>query len=291
MLKRADIPFSADDTQRFLPWLVALMVGLAVLWLSLAVTLGHWVGARNDTYNQNFTVNIPAEAMKSADSLANLEGTLRRTVGVKEVTRLSSAELRELLSPWLGAITDSDDLPLPAVYEVSLTKQAAAFDINALKSTLAAIIPTAQIDTQEAWASTFASFTGGLQWLTALLASIMIGAMVLIIIFSSRASLKLHSRTVQLLHSMGAEDSYIAGQFQQEVFVLSLRGALAGSFIALALYWLIGFYLGSLGSSLLPTLDLYNGHALLVVIMPVLCSGIAWFAARYCVMKQLEKVL
>ena len=42
--------------------------------------------------------------------------------------------------------------------------------------------------------------------------------------YVSRAALKLHSRTVSLLHSIGAEDHYITWQFQQEAFLLVLKG-------------------------------------------------------------------
>src|SRR6185295_7663534 len=148
-----------------------------------------------------------------------------------------------------------------------------------------------EVDAHERWIASFSDFSAAMQLLIAMLAAIIVGGMSLMIAFTSRASLKLHAKTVHLLHSIGAEDEYITRQFQHEALLLTLRGAVPGCIAAGFAYWIAGSYMASLPSSMLPSLAITVPHLGLLVLMPVLCGLVAWMAARLSVIKQLQRVL
>lgn len=283
-----DINFSGDDSHRFLPWLTGIMAGLAALLLCLGLSLNSWVGARHGDYTNSFTVNIPA-GEEQAEQVAKVREALAKISGVGKISELSGNQLHDMLKPWLGG-GSLEDLPLPAVLEVAQDRPG-ALDYAAMEKALSAIAPGTEVDGHERWLTAFSDFSSAVRSLTTLLAALIIAAMVIMIAFTARASLKLHARTVHLLHSIGAADDYIVRQFQREALWLVIPGALAGCLAALFVYWGTGIYMATLGIALLPPLGITAAHAALLLLLPVVCALAAWVATRLSVASQLRRSL
>jgi cell division transport system permease protein len=289
-MNRSDIPFSGDDAHAFLPWVIGIMACMATLLLCLGVTVGSWMIDRGGSYTNSFTVNIPSDADNLADATAKIRDTLQKTPGITAVAQVSQATLRDMLKPWLGNSEAVDALPLPIVFDVT-TQNAVKIDYKSLQAKLATLAPGTEIDAHELWVESFSHFSSALRALMTILATLIIGGLGLMIAFMSRASLKLHARTVSLLHSIGAEDKYIARQFQLEAFIVTLRGTLPGCLLAGLAYWFAGRYMASLQSSVIPPLSMSLSHIALLILMPLACGTVAWTAARVSVLKQLQRVL
>lgn len=290
LFKQPDIAFSADDTHTFLPWLVGIMIGLTAFLLCLGLTINHWLIDRQTTYTNSFTVSIPADFAANEDITERVAVAVKEAVGNNPVTTIGDAELRELLSPWLGKSTSVSELPLPAVLDVTMEKDT-PFDHAQLQKQLQSIAPGTEIDTQERWARSFAAFSSSVQYVSWMLATLVVSATVMMVAFTSRASLKLHARSVHLLHSIGAEDKYIAEQFQQEAFRLVLPAAAIACIGAGLIFWIVGSYIASLDIAVLPSLSLTVSHATMLVFMPALCACAAWIVARVTIRRQLEQTL
>ena len=287
---QSDIYFSGDDAHAFLPWVIGIMACMATLFLCLGVSVGGWIIDRGGDYTNSFTVNVPSNVDDFPNKLNDVKKSLNSMPGILEVTELSQEKLRILLKPWVGNIESIDSIPIPAVLEVS-TDPVASIDYKVVQTRLGKIVQGTEVDTHEAWIASFSHFSSTLRLIMTLLATLIIGGLTLMIAFTSRASLKLHARTVSLLHSIGAEDSYIMRQFQKEAFLVTLRGTIPGVVIAGLAYWGAGQYITSLQSTMLPPLMLKTSHIALLIAMPLLCGAIAWLAARISVIKQLQRVL
>ncbi len=293
IFRKTDIYFAADDSHRFLPWLIGIMVFLACLLLCLGVSVGGWVIERSDTYANSFTVNIPAHTENMDQAVEATSKILRSMEGISSIRRIPTAELQDMLEPWLGSNSASSaELPLPAVLEVTLRDDPRPeLNYDRIQSKLQNVTAGVEVDAHEMWIAAFSNFSSAMQSLTIILAVLIIGGMSIMISFTSRAALKLHSRTVQLLHSIGAEDRYVSRQFQLEALRLVLPGAIAGCAMAGIAYFLAGLYIDSLDTSIMPSLSITNGHYALLFVMPVACTLVAWFVARYSVIRQLERSL
>lgn len=290
---RSDIAFSSDDSHRFLPWLIGMMVALAALLLCFVVTINSWAIERHRDYASNLTVNIPVingESAPSDEVVNSIINTLEKASGVESVTKIEKPDMQKMLVPWLGETMANADLPLPIVLDVTLKKNISV-DVPKLQEALSQLAAGTEIDTHENWVAAFMSFSSAIRALITIFAVLIIIAIGIMIAFTSRASLHLHSKAVSLLHSIGAEDGYIARQFQQESCSLTTRGAAGGCAIAAISFWAMGQYMLSLGNAAIPSLAMNNEHFVLLFGTVAACSLVAWVTARISVMKQLKQML
>ncbi len=289
---KSEFTFTRDDSHRFLPWHIGTMVALATLLLALVVSLGQWVGGHAQDYSGSLSVMIPGSVEKLDEKTQSVKSLLSKQSGITEIHVVSESDLREMLAPWIGTGDALTDTALPVVIDLTLGEKVGAEALRkSLLPKLADIAPTIEMDSKNSWAELFAQFIAILQMLAIALVAVVVVAMVMMIAFSARASLHLHKRTVNLLHAMGAEDAYIAKQFQNELFKIGLRGALMGAAVAACGYLLLGFATASLKSAVLPRFDFTTAHVVLLVGMPFICALIALISTRLSVLSQLKRVL
>lgn len=286
-MNKNDIPFSADDSHAFLPWVIGIMVGLAGLLLCLGLTVDGWIVDRHQSYEKRFTVNIPASVEDLDKKMKVITEVLQGTKGVNTVSQVSKDKLQDMLKPWVGRNSSLDNLPLPTVLDVTMDN-ATAVNLTELQTKLAIVASGVEIDSHEQWIANFSDFSATIGYLVIILATLIISSLSLTIAFTSRAALKLHARTIGLLHSIGAEDGYIARQFQRDACRLTLYGTVPGCIAAGLIYWATGFYMQSLGSSMLPSLAMNFSHLVLLLTLPLACAAIAWLTARFSVLQQLQ---
>ncbi|MDX2073519.1 MAG: hypothetical protein SFX19_04030 [Alphaproteobacteria bacterium] len=288
---KSDFTFAKDDAHRFLPWHIGIMVALATFLLSLVLALGGWVGDHREDYTANISVILPGALENLDDKTARVKAVLGKEKSIAEVKQVSESNLRELLVPWIGNGDALLDMALPVVLDVTLKEDAAPLDEKSLQKALSDIEPTIELDTHNSWAEVFATFIRILQGLAVTLVATILGAMTLMIVFSARASLHLHQRTVDLLHAMGAEDGYIARQFQHEHFKIGLRAAAIGTAAAAFAYWGLGLCVAAIKAPVLPSFAFSQPHIALVLLMPLGCALVVRYTTRVSVLGQLREIL
>lgn len=288
---KSDFTFAKDDTHRFLPWHIGIMVALATLLLLLVFSLGQWVGTHQGDYSQSISVILPGSLEKLDEKTEQVKDILVKDKSVASVKMLSENKLRDMLAPWIGTGDALLDMPLPVVLDITLKAGKETLDTASLQKQLSAVEPTIELDARNDWAEVFASFIRVLQSLALVLVVTVMAAMTLMITFSARASLHLHKRTVNLLHGMGAEDGYIARQFQNEHFKIGLKAATLGVACAAASYFILGRSVASINTPVLPSFEFTPPHVALVLMMPLICATIVLMATRISVLAQLRKAL
>jgi len=137
-----------------------------------------------------------------------------------------------------------------------------------------------------------------------LLASIIIGliaaaviigliaaAAVTTVIFVTKTGLSIHRRVIEIVHLVGAYDSYIAKQFLLHAMRLGFIGGIAGA--GLAGLTLIGLdrVLGTGQTSLLPALALDLDQWLTLAVVPIAVSIVAMITAHLTVLYVLGRDL
>jgi cell division transport system permease protein len=66
-------------------------------------------------------------------------------------------------------------------------------------------------------------------------------ATILSVVFATRGAMASNRDVVSVLHFVGAEDGYIAREFQRHFLLLGLKGGLAGAIAAALVFVLLGF--------------------------------------------------
>jgi len=291
LFRRSTLPLGKDSSARFLPWLIAFMVFLACLALAAVLIVERSIARWDRGLSGQLTVQVPSVEDPAAREarLQAVLAVLTATPGVRGVTVMSDDEVRRLLQPWFGSGAALDELPLPALLEVLLDPSAPP-DLEALNRRLAEAAPGSFADDHKRWLDDLRSLAGSVA-LAALAVMLLVSlTAVITVVFVTRTGLEIHRQVIELLHVMGAQDRYIAAEFQRHSLRLGLRGglfgfALAGATLA-ALTWLAQ---GS-GAALLPDVALSAVDWVLLAILPLLAAATAMWTARVTVLRTLVRL-
>ncbi|MDP7215339.1 MAG: cell division protein [Rhodospirillales bacterium] len=292
---RSDLPLDRDAISRFLPWLIAFMVYLACLALAGMLTLGA-VAERWDTgISGTLTVQIiPSESSAAAPKeVRRIEAALdilRTTPGIAGAEVIGEDRIMALLEPWLGSIGGSGDLPLPRLIDVEL-KAGAEVDTAALSKRLRQAVPGTTVDDHGVWLDKLVRLLRAVEILASLVLLLIGSATVGTVVFTTRTGLAIHQEVIEVLHLIGAQDSYVAKQFATRALILGLRGGIIGLVLAVPTLMGIGVLAARMEAGLLPDFTLTPAHWAAMVCLPLVVALIAMLTARLTVMKTLAEML
>ncbi len=298
LLARSDIPLDQDSSARFLPWLIAFMVFLASLALASLLVVEGLVSRWDQGLKAELTVQIPPpEGTGPAETLAALRqermdkvlAVLGSTAGVEEAQVLSQEAVAKLVEPWLGSNREEMQPFLPSVLAVRIDPQA-QLDVPALQIALDQAVGGTQVDDHQRWLGSLVRLARSVELGALLVLALVALAGTATVVFVTRASLAIHRPVIELLHLMGAEDRYIAKQFQGYALRFSLRGGLVGFAAAAAVLGLFGYFGGQMQSGLLPRVELSILDWVIVAVVLVVTCGIAMLTARLTVIRTLGKL-
>jgi cell division transport system permease protein len=265
----SDVPLSGDPASRFLPWTVGLLVFLA----TLAFAAGMFLASAGDTWRQNLsgtlTVQIPqldaSDRRVRVDAAAEL---LRTTPGIDSVRPIPDAEIAVLLEPWLGKQVLGLELPMPDLIDATVAR-GAEVDLAALSARLARVAPGAVVDDHAVWLRRLTEFTSLAETISFAVMIVILISAVATVVFTTRTGLAIHSDVVEVLHLIGAQDSYVARQFQNHTLRLASAGAAIGFVLGAGIIWLAHVYGGRLSGGLLPELAFGPMQWVLLAALPV----------------------
>jgi cell division transport system permease protein len=265
----SDVPLSGDPASRFLPWTVGLLVFLA----TLAFAAGMFLASAGDTWRQNLsgtlTVQIPqldaSDRRVRVDAAAEL---LRTTPGIDSVRPIPDAEIAVLLEPWLGKQVLGLELPMPDLIDATVAR-GAEVDLAALSARLARVAPGAVVDDHAVWLRRLTEFTSLAETISFAVMIVILISAVATVVFTTRTGLAIHSDVVEVLHLIGAQDSYVARQFQNHTLRLASAGAAIAFMLGAGIIWLAHVYGGRLSGGLLPELAFGPMQWVLLAALPV----------------------
>jgi cell division transport system permease protein len=211
-----------------------------------------------------------AAAARAAEALAGV-------AGVSEARALEPKKAYDLIRPWLGDVSDLEDLPVPRLVAVTLDPNAPATAPRLAKALKAQDID-ASVDDHSVWIKDIrrsASLARGLGLGVFLLIA---GAAGAVVAFATQAGLAARRDVVEVLHLAGAEDRYIAGLFQLKFARMAVVGGLIGAGGAAVLGAALRLAGGSQG--LTPALPIAWSDLLVVLACPLAAAGVAAAAAR-----------
>jgi cell division transport system permease protein len=292
-LLRSDLPFDQEDAHRYLPWVIAVMTALAVFMIAAGMSLGHVFLGSTSEFEYRVQVQIPFAEGKEKQVAERLAGTLRTMKGVERAAQVDERAMAELLDPWIGSSGALEELPVPQVVDVWMKPdayRAGTISAKKIRTALREIAPEAVVDDYREWADNFHAVMRTARRVAYFIGGLVMLAVTTVVLLISRASVQLHFPIVTLLHRMGAQDAYISRQFQINAGWMTLKGSLVGSFLAAALYALIGGVIERLDLPLLPEGILFSMHAVMFVLFPLLMSGLVGMATYFSVLAMIRRL-
>lgn len=286
-----ELQLEKDASSRYLPVVIAAMVFLATLALiglfSIHSAIGNWSAA----VSGNLTVEIAyAEGQDLDKKMSKAAQALKTFPGVEDVRPLSLDETAQLLTPYLGRVDIIKQLPLPRLIEITIS-EGSPIDLLAAAKKLSSEVPGAILNTHRPWLDKMILLARSVQSLAAAVMLLVGIVTVIIIVFAARTGMVMHHDIIEVLHLIGARDSYIARQFQNYFARLSLFGAVPGLIMAIIIMQILSILADRLEAGLIsaPSMILEGWIALAMV--PVLVVLLTTITVRWIVMSSLKRMM
>jgi cell division transport system permease protein len=291
-VKRSDLPLDQDAHSRFLPWLIAFMVFLAVLAIGGILVLNATATRWDQGVGGTLTVQIAAteDAKTDQNNLQEVLNVIAAQAGVERYIVIDEDRMMALLSPWLGASAKAGDLPLPKLIDVGLSDEA-KFDLKAFTRALQLRVPEASVDDHRVWLQRLVKLIRTVQLIAMAILVFIALATIGTVVFTTRTGLAVHKEAIEVLHLIGAQDSYIAGQFAGRAMMLGLKGGLIGIVLGLPALLAVGYLAESLQDAALPELAFRLGEWVLFAAIPISVAALATTTARRTVLRALARML
>jgi cell division transport system permease protein len=228
-LKR-DMPLVPADSiaGRALVIVIAIMTFLACLTAGGAILVANAAQGWRSEVSRDVTIQIKPAAGRDLDAeAAKAVAAADEAPGVIEARAYTKQESEKLLEPWLGGGLDLGQLPIPRLIVVRMKSQDSA-DLAALREVLAEKAPNANLDDHRLWLARLDTMASAVVLLAVALFLLMISAMAMAIGFATRGAMAGNREIIEVLHFVGAADSFISRQFQNHFLRLGLKGGLIG---------------------------------------------------------------
>lgn len=286
------VPLRRDPSSRFLPWITAFMVYLAVLSLAGILLIegaaSRWERGGLDHLTVQY-VPPPDAAIGVDAAVAELLALIESMPGVAAARPLAETELLALLEPWLGDGSTVANLPLPRLIDVE-PAAGETLDLDALAAAVAEAVPGARLDDPRDWLTELASLSRSMQAVAAAIVLLVIGAAIATVVVTTQMGLAVHRDVIEVLHLIGARDSYVASQFGRHALTLGLRGAALGFGLAVATLFGLANAAATIDAPLLPAFALEAWGWGTLGALPIAMALVVMATARLTVAKALARM-
>jgi cell division transport system permease protein len=286
-----ELQLEKDASSRYLPVVIATMVFLASLAMiglfSINSAISNWSAA----VSGNLTVEIAYK--ENVDLNARMDKAakvLQSFPGIESVRAISLDDTAELLAPYLGRADVIKQLPLPRLIEVTIAENSPV-DLLAAAKKLASEVPGAILNTHRPWLDKMILLARSVQTLAATVMLLVGVVTVIIIVFAARTGMVMHHDIIEVLHLIGAEDSYIAKQFQNYFARLSLFGALPGLTIAIIVMQVLALLADRLEAGLISAPSMILEGWIALAMIPLLVVILTTVTVRLIVIGSLKRMM
>jgi len=288
----------ASISGRALVAVVAIMTFLASITTGAVLLISASAAEWQSDVASEITIQVRPQTGRDIerDTAAVVEA-LRSEPGIVEVRPFSKDESAKLLEPWLGTGLSLDQLPVPRVV-IARVQPGTALDLAGLRGRVSKLAPSASVDDHRAWIERMRSMTGATVFAGIGILVLVIVATIISVSFATRGAMSANRPIVEVLHFVGAGDSYIANHFLRHFLRLGLEGGLIGGGAAMLTFgfsesiasWFSGTPVGDQFAALLGTFSLRPSGYLVLAIQAVAIAAITAWASRRTLLATLDDI-
>ena len=300
MLPGAETPIvpRATISGRALLGVIAIMTFLASLTTGAVMLVRALANEWQADVAREVTIQIrPVTGQDIEMEVVKAAVIARASAGIAEVRPYSKEEAARLLEPWLGSGLQIDDLPVPRLIVVRIAPGATP-DLAQLRQTLGEQIPGVSLDDHRSFLDRMRGMSRAVVVLGIGVLLLVFVATVLSVAFATRAAIATNRPVIEVLHLIGAKDSFIARHFQQHFLQLGLKGGLIGAGCAMALFavaeltssWFIGAAAGEQFAALFATSSIGAPGYLAMLAQAGVIAGVTAATSRHTVKRTIETI-
>jgi cell division transport system permease protein len=219
---------------------IAIMTFLATLTLGAVVLVRSAAGDWQASVSREVTIQLrPSDQRDTEADVRRAVALAEQAPGIANVRAYTREESARLLEPWLGSGLELGELPVPRLIVVRVDAGEPP-DLTKLRSQLAEI-PGATLDDHRGFIDRMRTMAR-----TAVIAGLLVLLLVIIaammsVMFATRGAMSTNRQIIEVLHVVGAKESFIAGEFQRHFLLLGLKGGAIGGGAAMGMFAIGGF--------------------------------------------------
>lgn len=275
-----------------MPWVIALLTALVVIAAAGGLALGNLAGDARSELSGMVTVQVvESDAALRESKAARAAEILAGQALVRSVRVVPRAELVALLEPWLGEAAASEEVPIPALIDVELVREAQREEISALADALEGEVPGARVDAQSDWLGPVYDALAAAQWLALALIALVACATAAAVWLAARSAFANNRETVEIVHLLGGTDGQVTRIFQRAVIRDAAFGALVGTALGAAAVWLLGRQFAGLDSGMVSAGVLSARDWAVIAAIPLAAIALAALTGRITIAFALRKML
>ncbi|WP_305986686.1 ABC transporter permease [Roseibium sp. MMSF_3544] len=224
---------------RALTLVVAIMSFLACLTVGAVSIVWDAADAWQNDLVREITIQIrPTEGVDMLREIDKAVALAQEFPGIASVRAMSDAETKALLEPWLGEGLQLDGLPVPRLIQITVGDPA-VLNLAQLRNSVSQQVTGASVDDHSIWTSRLSAMAGAVVAGGFAIMVLVLGSMVLSVVFATQSAMAGNKDVVSVLHFVGAEDSFIAREFQRHFLLLGLKGGVSGGVAAILCFVLV----------------------------------------------------
>jgi cell division transport system permease protein len=274
----------------FLTGIVAVLIFISGIALTTTASIGTLVSHWNASVSGTLTVQVPGASQTTKPKVDAILEALRKTPEIKHAELISADRMQALLKPWLGDEKLIADLPLPALIDVVLATPNTQ-SLAKAAAVITQIAPEAVIDDHRVWLNRIADFAQGLGYVAIALMVMAVGALVLTVVFATRASLTEYVSVIEVLHLVGARDRHIASQFSWRAMRQTLWGGALGLLAFAPALMTVIWLSRQIEASVLPQVALPVSYWVALAALPLIAGIISFVVALSTVRRALAAMV
>jgi cell division transport system permease protein len=220
---------------RALVAVIAILTFLAALCGGAAeIVASHSAQWRSDVARE-VTIQVRPQAGRDIEADVTRAAALSAQIaGIHHVHNVTKAESQRLLEPWLGVGLDLSSLPVPRLIVLQI-EAGTQPNFALLRANLLREVPNAALDDHRLWLSRLSTMANTLIGIGVMLVLLVLIAAGLAVTFATRGAMAGNREIVEVLHFVGADDRFIAQEYQSRFARMGLRGGIAGGIAAFIL--------------------------------------------------------
>ncbi len=271
----------------FLIGIVAVLVFISGIALTATGAISALVDNWNSSVKGTLTVQIIGSSSTSTTKANTAIENLRKLPDVKRAEIVSRDKIQALLKPWLNDDKLIADLPLPVLIDIELTSPS-TLAISKVTAVVKSAADDAIIDDHRVWLNRIADFAMGLSYIALSLMIMAFGALVLTVVFATRASLTEYVHVIEVLHLVGARDAHIASQFSWRTWRQVVWGGMLGLLAFAPALAGIAWLARRIDIGILPPVTLPVPYWIGLCLLPIVAGLISYVVAMTTVRRALS---
>jgi cell division transport system permease protein len=283
---------------RALTAVIAIMTFLASLTTGAVMLVRAAASDWQSEVAREVTIQVRPTAGRDIEAdVVQAAAIARAAPGFAEVRAYSKSESASLLEPWLGAGLALDELPVPRLIVVRIAGDAPP-DLAQLRQSLSDRVPSASLDDHRGFVDRMRAMAQAAVLAGVGLLGLVLIATMLSVTFATQSAMATNRPVVEVLHFIGAKNSFIARHLQRHFLRLGLKGGAIGGGSALALFaladlagrWFGGTVAGQLFAALFGTFSIGWQGYVAVLAQVILIASVTASASRITVTRMLARI-